>query len=185
MAGAAAKKTAKNAQSKSRYYSALAVGGSVINLILTVGLFDRSLWTIIISSFLAFVSWLSFSMIRSALELGVGYDLWQDLFVINFIVQIGSLWSRWFWVVYLVVPGYGIYQLGGKLLNWIFTPRESDAGPVQQKKRRWTLIIISWIIVLSLDNNVGKDFFPLNIWAICFKAREQTFIIISSLNVWA
>lgn len=139
MAGAAAKRTAKNAAVKSRYYSALALGGSVINFIIQIGFFDRSLSAIMISCFLALVAWLSLKMITSALELGVGYDLWQDLFVINFVVQIGGLWSKYVWLLYLAVPGYAVYMLGGKVLNYVFTPKEAEMAEAGKEKKRKNL----------------------------------------------
>jgi hypothetical protein len=138
MAGAAAKKTARNAEVKSKYYFGIALGASVINFVIQIGLFERSMWTLVQSGFLAVMAWLSYRMIFSALELGVGYDLWQDLFVINTVVQLGSLGSKYVWVTYLLVPGYGVYQLGGKVLAWVFTPKESERSnaPSSSSKQR-------------------------------------------------
>ena len=85
---------------------------------------------------LAGVALLSFKMIRSALELGVGYDMWQDLFIVNAIVQLGSCWSAYVWLVYLVVPGYAVYMLGGKVLGWVFAPSSPSAAPPKEKPKR-------------------------------------------------
>jgi hypothetical protein len=82
------------------------------------------------------MAYLSFRMIVGALDLGVGYDLWQDLFLINTAVQLLSLFSQWFWVIYLAVPGYGIYVFGGKILSWVFTPREDEVAQQGSDKKK-------------------------------------------------
>ena len=137
MAGASAKKTAKNAAVKSTYYSGVAIAATAINFVVTIGLLPggSSLSSLAWCGFLGVVALLSFRMIRSALELGVGYDLWQDLFVINAVVQVGSLWSSYVWLLYLAVPGYAFYVFGGKLLSYIFTPQATDADPSGKKDK--------------------------------------------------
>ena len=133
MAGASAKKTARNAEVKSKNYLIALIGMNVINWIFNLWVGGFAL--ILQSLFLSVVSFLTFRMIKAALELGVGYDLWQDLFIINSVVQIGTaVWSQYVWILYLAVPGYGVYKFGGQLLSWIFTPRESDQKPEPKKK---------------------------------------------------
>ena len=135
MAGAAAKKTAKNAEVKTKYYAGSALAFSLIHFVIRVS-GGMTLGGFFQFAFLTIVAWLSFRMIRAALELGVGFDLWQDLFIINSIVQLGCLWSNYVWLIYLAVPGYGIYMFGGKVLNWVFTPKETDHQPPKADNRR-------------------------------------------------
>ena len=134
MAGASAKKTAKNAQSKSIVYGSISAIASFINLIFRIGFLQEGIFQSVV---LALVSFLAYRMIRGALELGVGYSMWQDLFVINTAVQLLTLYSSWAWVLYLTVPGYGLFLFGGKLHAWIFTPREGENdGEVSNKKTK-------------------------------------------------
>jgi hypothetical protein len=133
MAGASAKKTARIAKVQSKNYLIALIGLNVINWILNLWVGGFAL--VLQSLLLSFVSFLTYRMIKAALELGVGYDLWQDLFIINSVVQIGTaVWSQYVWILYLAVPGYGVYKFGGQLLSWIFTPRESDQKPKPKKK---------------------------------------------------
>ena len=137
MAGAAAKKTAKNAEVKTKYYVGVSAGSSLFHLVIRIGLYQGTdFGSLLLSAFLCLVSWLCLRMITSALELGVGYDLWQDLFIINTVVQLGILWSSYVWLLYLMVPGYGVYQLGGRVLEWIFTPKDSEQQAKNPKKKR-------------------------------------------------
>jgi hypothetical protein len=136
MAGAAAKKTARNAGIKTKYYTGIVVTASFVHLLFRIGFHQQTdLWSLIQSGFLVLIGWLSFRMIRSALELGVGFDLWQDLFIINTVVQIGCLWSAYFWIMYLAVPGYAIYQLGGRVLEWVFTPKQEEQETKKPTRR--------------------------------------------------
>eukprot|EP01017_Pseudomicrothorax_dubius_P039156 TRINITY_DN5965_c0_g3_i4.p1 TRINITY_DN5965_c0_g3~~TRINITY_DN5965_c0_g3_i4.p1 ORF type:complete len:110 (-),score=34.49 TRINITY_DN5965_c0_g3_i4:26-355(-) len=49
--------------------------------------------------------------IDRALEIGVSYEGYNDLFIINSFVMFTSLFSKWFWIAYLTVPGYGLFHL--------------------------------------------------------------------------
>ena len=136
MAGQAAKKTAKNAEVKSFYYFCVFAGASVLNGVLRLGLLgDGSIWSLVEIGFLAAVSWMSYKMIKSSLDLGVGYSLWQDLFIINTFVQMFSILSSYFWIFYLTVPGYGIFKFGRQVIDWVFTPKEGDDPETDAKKK--------------------------------------------------
>lgn len=132
MAGASAKKTAKNAQYMSGIYSGISLAASFINIVVRIAWFHSGYLE---SLFLSLVAFFSYRMIHSALELGVGYSLWQDLFIINTAVQLLSLWSPWFWILYLTVPGYAVCAFGSKLLTWIFTPKADEIGKEKQNKK--------------------------------------------------
>lgn len=133
MAGASAKKTAKHAGQMSKVYWVIATAATLINVVARIGWFREGYLQ---ATFLAAMAYLSYRMIVGALDLGVGFDLWQDLFVINTAVQVLSLFSQWFWVIYLAVPGYGIYVFGGKILSWVFTPREDEVAQQGSEKKK-------------------------------------------------
>lgn len=132
MAGQAAKKTARNAETKSFYYFWICVIGCLINVIVNLGLYG-SLY--LSSLFLLLVSWGCYRMITSALEMGVGFSIWQDVFIINSSVQILSLLSIYFWILYLLVPGYGIFKFGKQIVNYVFTPKETDFAETNVSKK--------------------------------------------------
>jgi len=137
MAGQSAKKLAKNAQTKSTSYSAVAIGASAIDMIYRFGyLADFSFWSIGQSLFLTCISWFSYRMILSALNMGVGYELWMDLLIINVTVQIFSIITTYAWIIYLTVPGYGIYMLGGQILGWIYAPRPTEDGSTEGQSKK-------------------------------------------------
>lgn len=121
MAGHAAKKTAKRAESQTHIYRAVAGIALAVHIMVTFGIYrDFSALSLVGTGFLAGVTVLSYKMIIGSLELGLGPSYWQDLFIVNVSVELLSLVSRYFWVLYLTVPGYGVYKLGGQLLGWVF-----------------------------------------------------------------
>ena len=134
MAGQAAKKVARNAQTKSIYFAGTTFVGTLLNVahrFLLLG--DFSFFGVLKVCFLATVAWLSYKMIVGALNLGVGYELWLDLFVINFAVQLVTIWTSYGWLLYLAVPGYGLYHVGGYVKDWIFARRDE---PVQESDNK-------------------------------------------------
>jgi len=137
MAGASAKKTAKNASDKTLLYSLIAISGSLLNMVVRITLFTHgtSLLSVTQMVFLALMSLLSFAMIKSSLQLGVGYSLWQDLFIVNTAVQITSLLSDWFWLLYSAVPGYALYMMGQKIKEFVFAPRVDEVTKEPRRKK--------------------------------------------------
>ncbi len=138
MAGHAAKKTAKRAESQSQMYMAIALASLALHVVVILGIYrDFSFWNLVRVAFLAGVSALCYKMIVGALELGVGPGYWLDLFIINTVVELLSLGSVYFWVVYLTVPGYGVYKLGGHILSWVFAG--SRQPPMDEVRKGKTL----------------------------------------------
>ena len=142
MAGQSAKKISKNFDKKSKIYSIISIGSNLINLLslLVLPMFHIAVtwWDITGSILLLGVSIVSFNMIKDSLEMGVGYSIWQDLFVINTFVQVMTITSRWFWLVYLTLPGYAVYTFGGQALTWVFAGRRNrpEEEPVSDKKNK-------------------------------------------------
>ena len=105
MAGQSAKKTAAKATLYSTYYIAIASVATMINAMVELMVYRN----VSFASFgkitiLSLVSYMSTRMILASLRLGVGFAYWQDLFVINTVVQILVLFSEYAWSIYLVVP---------------------------------------------------------------------------------
>ena len=49
-----------------------------------------------------------------------------DLLGLTIVVQLGSIYSDYCWFLFLIVPGTLLYYGIRMLLNWVFTPQESD-----------------------------------------------------------
>jgi|688.fasta_scaffold551508_2 hypothetical protein len=81
--------------------------------------FDQvEVWTYVGFGFLTVVNWITYTGIRQALELGVGYETYIDVLVVNLLVQFLTVFSDSFWYIYLVIPGYLSYKLFWVVLDW-------------------------------------------------------------------
>ncbi len=135
MAGHSAKKTLRNAETMTQYYMYIAICSVIVNL---VGIVLSRQWSSLIGS-MAVTGLTGFSslMIKSALELGVGYELWQDLFIVSVLVLVLSVISNYAWFLLLAIPAYGLWTFGGYLYGWAF-PGRSAASPEVTPPRRNT-----------------------------------------------
>ncbi|KAH8582870.1 multi-pass transmembrane [Cryptosporidium sp. chipmunk genotype I] len=64
----------------------------------------------------------TYSSIKSRLEVGVGYSMYQDVYILNSLVAILSIISNYFWCIFCLIPIYIIYKIGRLIINWVFTP---------------------------------------------------------------
>jgi hypothetical protein len=53
------------------------------------------------------------SAIFANAEAGVPFTNYQDILFVNWFVQGATVLSIWFWLFYLLIPGYGAYKYGG------------------------------------------------------------------------
>ncbi|KAH9394849.1 hypothetical protein TYRP_004911 [Tyrophagus putrescentiae] len=64
-------------------------------------------------------------------------DYVRDVIYINFIVQLLSAFSNWFWALYAVVPIYATYKVTTSfILPWIFAPAPEVDEEQEEKKQR-------------------------------------------------
>lgn len=97
-----------------------------------------STWTLVGYGFLTLSTYLSYSWVVGAAEEGGSSEYAMDILVITLFVQTGLLVSSYFWLVYLVIPGYLLYHGGKMLLNYVFTPdavEEEDAAAIKKKEK--------------------------------------------------
>ncbi|RLN84799.1 hypothetical protein BBJ28_00020279 [Nothophytophthora sp. Chile5] len=93
-------------------------------------------WTLVGSTFLFGSTYLSYSWVVGAAEEGGSSEYAMDVLLISLFVQVGLMVSSYFWLVYLVIPGYLLYHGGRMLLNYVFTPDASDEDdPAASKKK--------------------------------------------------
>ncbi|KAL6052980.1 Transmembrane protein 208 [Balamuthia mandrillaris] len=65
-------------------------------------------------------------------------EYYFDIIYVTAFVQLGSIYSDWMWLLYLVIPIFAVYKLGGLLLSLRSTQQAMSGGeddPSFQKKR--------------------------------------------------
>ncbi|KAG6969154.1 hypothetical protein JG688_00005451, partial [Phytophthora aleatoria] len=93
-------------------------------------------WTLVGYVFLSLSTYLSYSWVVGAAEEGGSSEYAMDVLIITLFVQAGLMISSYFWLVYLVIPGYLLYHGGRMLLNYVFTPDPTDEDdPAALKKK--------------------------------------------------
>lgn len=139
MAGQAEKKRATNASTTIVYYKySLAAANLIYILDFVYRHFFQGvapdisltswLWT---TALFTAVSYWTYTSIESSLKQGLGYDYYQDVFIINAFVQISTSilpisWAWYIWWVYLAIPAFAVYKLYGMAAPFL---GGGDAGP--------------------------------------------------------
>ena len=106
---------------------------------LGLNFWEVSWWTLTGFAFLSLVNYVTYTNIIKSLELGVGYEYYLDFFAINMSVQFLSVFSDYFWLLYLSVPGYLGYYVFKYLLAWANSsgaPEEEEEEPSKKKKEK-------------------------------------------------
>ncbi|KAH8740537.1 hypothetical protein FG386_002119 [Cryptosporidium ryanae] len=135
MAGQSAKRIAKEAvKYKSIYFyvliSSLAIHFLFKGLYRPGSLFGSTgFGFLVISGIYAF----TYSSIKSRLDVGVGYSIYQDIYILNTFVSILSVFSKYSWYIFLLIPIYVFYKLGKLIINWVFTPEPEVQIPQKLK----------------------------------------------------
>ncbi|CAH0479064.1 unnamed protein product [Peronospora belbahrii] len=95
-----------------------------------------TLWTLLGYVFLSFSTYLSYSWVVGAAQEGGSSEYAMDVLIITLFVQVGLFISSYFWLVYLIVPGYILYHGGRMLLNYVFTPNPTDDDDPNALKKK-------------------------------------------------
>lgn len=138
MAGHAAKKLAKEADIISKIYFTISIVLTGAYFLLNV----LMVWSTITKSkitgflFLSLVNYITYTGIRDASALGVDYSYYQDIYIINAVVQCTTLFWNAGWYIYVVVPGYLIYKFGRLIRDWAFTRQPEHVETEADIKRR-------------------------------------------------
>lgn len=138
MAGQAAKKQQRNATTTSEYYFYVVCAVTAIYVFFRVILNFKSFtkWNYIGLGFFCLIHKLTYSFIKDSLNMGVKYDYALDVFIVNCVVQVLTILSDKFWLLYLVIPGYLIYKVGSLILNWVFTPEPMEDEKTKKKREK-------------------------------------------------
>lgn len=124
MAGQSAKRIAKEAAKYTSFYLYVMISCIIIHFTFK-GLYNPSKLLGRTGFGLAIISIIylfTYSSIKSRLEVGVGYSMYQDIYILNSSVAILSIISNYFWYIFLLIPIYIIYKIGKIIINWVFTP---------------------------------------------------------------
>ncbi|CEM15942.1 unnamed protein product [Vitrella brassicaformis CCMP3155] len=137
MAGQAAKKASKKAQEAMQIYLYVIIGVQIPYVLVRFLWQFRSVthYTCLGYVFLAIVYYFTYTGMAERITMSLDYSYFQDVFIVNAVVQLLTTFSDWFWLVYLVVPGYAIWRLASSILQWVFTP-EPDTGEEDEKTRK-------------------------------------------------
>ena len=137
MAGQAAKKRAENAAKTGHLYL-IAVLTSFFWYVPVriIWYFDSfTLWPMLGFCMLTIVGRFTYMSIVSAMEMGVDYEYYQDIFIINLVVTFLSPVWAWAWYIYLLIPAYLIYKFGGYFKGWAFAPAQEEEVDEKEAKR--------------------------------------------------
>ena len=77
-----------------------------------------SYWSVAELLFFTLINRTTYMGIRSALDLGVGYEYYLDVYCINLTVQALCEVSSYFWIIYSIIPGYIFFYAFKYLLAW-------------------------------------------------------------------
>ncbi|CAI5732488.1 unnamed protein product [Peronospora destructor] len=95
-----------------------------------------TLWTLVGYVFLTLSAYICYSWVVGAAQEGGSSEYAMDVLIVTLFVQAGLLISSYFWLVYLVIPGYLLYHAGRILLNYVFTPNATDDDDSNALKKK-------------------------------------------------
>eukprot|EP00823_Brevimastigomonas_motovehiculus_P005859 TRINITY_DN4497_c0_g1_i1.p1 TRINITY_DN4497_c0_g1~~TRINITY_DN4497_c0_g1_i1.p1 ORF type:complete len:150 (-),score=42.56 TRINITY_DN4497_c0_g1_i1:381-830(-) len=112
MANSSEKKRLIQAKRQKLIYASTCIGIYVFYLLLRMiwwgGSFFWYHWVGL--GFLSLVNYFCLSMIFPMFDEGIDITYYQDVLFINWFVQVTTVFSSWFWLAYLSVPAYILYQ---------------------------------------------------------------------------
>jgi len=62
-------------------------------------------------------------------------EYYFDLIYITWFVQVATVWSDWFWLIYLVVPTFAVFKLWDLIGPYFFGAKELAEDPKSKKAR--------------------------------------------------
>ncbi|KAG9401519.1 hypothetical protein AC1031_009386 [Aphanomyces cochlioides] len=139
MAGQAAKKAQKAGSALSTKLNKAIVSINAVYILYRIlwCFSSFSSWHATGYAFILIMTYASYSMaVGSAME-GTNNEYAMDVLIVTLAVQVGTLISDYFWYLYLVVPGYVFYFVGGKAIAYFFPPggAQDKAGEPTISKR--------------------------------------------------
>mmetsp|Transcript_82958 Transcript_82958/g.253532 ORF Transcript_82958/g.253532 Transcript_82958/m.253532 type:complete len:158 (-) Transcript_82958:90-563(-) len=130
MGGQSEKKQAKKAEQTRTIFLYALLGVNALYILWRVVFHWASWgkWHMVGFAFLSFVSYFTFSGINTALEIGMDYEMYLDVFAVNLGTQLLATFSNYGWLLYLVVPGYLGWKVAGMVKDYVFTPTAEEAA---------------------------------------------------------
>ena len=124
MAGQSAKKIAKEAAKYTSIYFYIILASLSINFVFNGFYNPKNIYSKSGLGFLiiGLIYFFTYSSIKSRLSMGIGYSVYQDIYILNTFVSILSLISKYSWYIFFLIPIYVIYKIIKLVINWVFMP---------------------------------------------------------------
>lgn len=111
MAGDSEKRIKREAAIYTNYYNiALFLVNCIYLLAVLYDWENFGFWTICGIAFFSAVNYVCYRSVISALNNGIETGYFNDLLLVNLFVQVTTCYSSLFWVFYLLIPGYFMYD---------------------------------------------------------------------------
>mmetsp|Transcript_60680 Transcript_60680/g.131495 ORF Transcript_60680/g.131495 Transcript_60680/m.131495 type:complete len:158 (-) Transcript_60680:110-583(-) len=138
MAGHAEKKQKAHAEVTIQYYLWAIIAVNVIyfswRVLLNWG--SMGFWNKAGMLLFSGVSYFTYSSIGHSLSLGLDFEYYNDLFLINLVSQAIVSFTDWGWLVYLAVPAFLLHKLIKLLMDYVFTPTAEEAAENDPKNKK-------------------------------------------------
>ena len=93
-------------------------------------------WRLTEFGFFSIMNRVTYMGIRSALDLGIGYEYYLDLYCINLTVQALCVFSGYFWLIYSSVLIYILFYAFKYLLAWANTTGTKEETEEEDSKKK-------------------------------------------------
>jgi hypothetical protein len=95
-----------------------------------------SVWRVLEFLFFSLMNRVSYMGIRNALDLGIGYEYYLDIYCINTAVQALCVISDYFWLLYLSVVFYVLFYAFKYFLAWANSTGAKEETEDEETKKK-------------------------------------------------
>eukprot|EP00927_Polykrikos_kofoidii_P067044 TRINITY_DN62581_c0_g1_i1.p1 TRINITY_DN62581_c0_g1~~TRINITY_DN62581_c0_g1_i1.p1 ORF type:complete len:180 (+),score=33.48 TRINITY_DN62581_c0_g1_i1:71-541(+) len=128
MAGQAEKKQAKHAEQAIHKYLWAIYAVNALYIVWRVFL-NWGSWgfkNILGFGLFSFISYFTYNSINNSLEVGVPFETYFDVYMVNLATQFLVTFSDWGWFLYLTVPGYVAWKILGFVRSYLFNSTAAE-----------------------------------------------------------
>ena len=136
MAGQSSKKSKQVHQEKMKLYRSMFLGSQgmyIVGHVVMGDILERSQLLTILIMFV--FQYYIINYIDKSLQLGLdikSYTYYNDIFIVNIVIQLGSLVSGYFWYLYYLVPLYIVYYIVSMVMSYL----GSSSGVEDQEEQQ-------------------------------------------------
>ncbi len=138
MAGQAEKKRTQNASTTYDLYCKIILGlyAAYIPLRVFYCWSSFGFWTFLGLLLLSAINYVAVAAVKQALELGSPVTGAQDVLFVNWAVMALSIFTDKAFYLFLVIPGYLVYQYGHIIRGYLFPPTQPVEAPTEADAKR-------------------------------------------------